>query len=547
MKATRFLMAAGLLSLPATAADHGDAPLITEKPKDDLTDVYAFRSYDSPNLSGSKNTTVLIMNFHPRQLPAGGPNFYFVDPESLYDIHIDNNGDAVEDVTFRFNFQLILSGLTAANGTEIPLLYNGPAAGPGDPHFNLTTIYSVDLIKGAVSSPTSVTPVFNTYAGPTFYCPPDRFGDKTVPNYQADFADDHEFDLLAPADVSGGRIFAGQRADPFAMNLGEVFDLVNLDPLGPDNAEQNTLGGFNVTSIIIEVPTSSLTTGGDGSGIIGVWGCSSRPTTETLVTSPSPGIHNAATYSSTFAKVDRLGMPLVNELIIGVSQKDRFNNSMPVDDVANGFHGYAGAPAIAALLNSLHGTTIPDTGRADLVEFFFLGLPGVNRPPAVTTAEMIRLDTTKPPTDPALQDPLGVLGGDLAGFPNGRRPGDDVVDIVLRAVGGAFAGGGPPLTDGAHVDASDFGTEFPYLGTPYSPSPDNRICMEVQSNTSLVGPFNPVVGPTVVDDANDTVTVPRTPGANQEFYRGASNVSLRLSIEDITASDVTLKIHRGGP
>jgi len=291
-----------------------------------------------------------------------------------------------------------------------------------------------------------------------------------------------------------GRMFVGQRKDPFAVNLGEVFDLVNTNAVGPPNGEKNLLDDKNVTSLILEVPVACLTTNSEP--VIGGWTTASLPQVQILNPTPrfdkSKGSTNAAVQGGALTQVSRLGSPLVNEVVIGLRDKDKFNASRPAQDPQ--FLTYVTNPTLPALLEALFGglgvrapTNIP---RNDLVAVFLTGIPGLTKPAVLRApGEMLRLNTSIAPTARESQQNLGVLAGDVAGFPNGRRPGDDVVDIELRAAMGVLCTlnqpqvfgcvpsdattGSLPYTDGATESATDFPATFPYLNTPLGGSPSN--------------------------------------------------------------------------
>jgi hypothetical protein len=300
----------------------------------------------------------------------------------------------------------------------------------------------------------------------TFTKPVDNIGNKSIPDYEA-YAATGLYDVEIPG-CDGGRLFVGQRKDPFVVNLGEVFDLVNIaNPIGDPNAETDDLADKNVTSLILEVSKACLTE--DGGPTIGAWTTASLPRT--------------GTEAKTFAQQSRLSSPLVNEVVIGLGDKDRFNGSQPKNDAQ--FADYVTNPTLPALLEILFGsagvkapTLFP---RTDLVAAFLTGVPGLNE--TATAAEMLRLNTSIPAVARDMQSNLGVIGGDVAGFPNGRRPGDDVVDIELRVAMGRLItlglfgdpsqapSGGLDFTDGASVDATFFDDTFPYLRTPIPGAP----------------------------------------------------------------------------
>jgi hypothetical protein len=414
-----------------------------------------------------------------------------MDPDGVYEIHVDNTGDAVEDLIFQFRFQNRYKGLAVSAGgqdVEVPLANIGQI-GPtrGDTgNANVVETYSVSLIRGDRRTG-AASPLVNSATGSeTFRKPIDRIGDKSIPNYAA-YADDHIYDVTIPGCAMPGRMFVGQRREGFVVNLAEVFDLVNLNPLGPPDGGTNVLADKNVTTLALEVPTSCLVRGNDP--VIGAWTTASeRKHDDQGEDGDSDGDRDRG--NGHYRQVSRLGMPLVNELVIGIRDKDSFNAHEPKDDAA--FGTYVTNPSLPVLIEALFGVPAPATPRNDLVQVFLTGVPGLNQPKHVTPAEMLRLNTSIAPVPPAGQSPYGVLAGDLAGFPNGRRPGDDVVDIALRAVEGVLLPGHPAaveqLTDGAAISATVaytpdgaltanpafrlFRDRFPYLTTPLAGSPD---------------------------------------------------------------------------
>ena len=281
-----------------------------------------------------------------------------------------------------------------------------------------------------------------------------------------------------PANAQMGRVFVGQRKDPFAVNLGEIFDLVNTNPLGDANAETDALKDKNVTTLALEVPIACLK--GSGTGIVGLWTTASLPQTSTLLETPKN--LKAKTSTGPWVQVSRLGMPLVNEVVIGLPDKNRFNASQPKDDAQ--FLDYVTKPTLPVLLNVLFGVQAPTVAnRPDLVAAFLTGLKGVNANGSV--GEMVRLNMNIAPTAKEAQKNLGVAAGDTAGFPNGRRPGDDVVDAEIRVAMGLLChlglnlctpeqavSGNLPYTDGVMQSAEQFNASFPYLTTPLAGSPN---------------------------------------------------------------------------
>lgn len=430
------------------ASSHREAPNITRAPKVDGTDFYMFRSYET-NRSGY---VTFIANYQPLQDAYGGPNFYLMDPRARYEIHIDNNGDAIADLTFRFQFTNHFRNKTIpVNGVNVavPLSNIGPFGGSATQwaNGNVLESYSVKTIR----SDGDVMYAHNMDTdGVVFIKPFDNIGTKSIPEYVT-YSERYLTDLTFDGCAGQSRVYVGQRKEGFAVNLGEIFDLVHTNPVGPPNGEQNTLADKNVTSIALEVPISCLT---NGSPIIGAWTTASLP------------------YAGGFAQVSRLSAPLINEVIIGLPAKDRFNASQPKDDAQ--FAKYVTNPTLPELIQTLFpSVTAPNSfPRNDLVAAFLTGINGLNKPASVTPSEMMRLNTSIAPVSAINQQTLGVLAGDNAGFPNGRRPGDDVVDIELRVAMGILLpaadapSGQLPYTDGAAVKATDFRNTFPYLNTP---------------------------------------------------------------------------------
>ncbi len=487
-------------SAPAQASSHREAPFISTQAQVDGTDLYMFRSYQP----GRDQYVTLVANYFPLQDPSGGPNFFPLDPNAIYEIHISNDGGAVENITFQFRFQNTLDDNQFTVGgkqVSIPLIQNGSADVNvrNSPALNRHEKYTVGIIRGA-SQGAAAQPISNlTQGGTSFDKPVDYIGKKTISEYIG-YANKHIYDTAIPGCATPGRVFVGQRKDPFVVNIGEIADLVNikypateLNPLAEYAAADN-LAMKNVTSLIMEVPIACLT---ESKGtIIGAWTTASVPATRVVTSTPGAGLATTSSQSGSFVQVSRLGMPLVNEVVIGLKDKDRFNGSQPKDDAQ--FATYVTNPTLPALLEKLFGsagvkapTNFP---RTDLVAAFLTGIQGVNKPANGATADMLRLNTAIAPAALGSQSRLGVLGGDNAGFPNGRRPGDDVVDIELRVAMGVLctvpgvntAVGCTPAdapagtlhyTDGAYVSDGFFSAEFPYLRAPLrgSPNPDDAL------------------------------------------------------------------------
>jgi hypothetical protein len=455
-------------------SSHREAPEIAKDPAADSTDVYAFVSPDQPA------TVTLIANYVPLQEPAGGPNFYEFGDDVRYEIHIDNNGDGQPDVTYRFQFS------TKLRNPDTFLYNTGPILSLDSPNWNRRQFYTVSRV--------------NTQGGVTqlaagLACPPCNIGPLSTPSYPA-------LASAAVHDLAGGiKVFAGQRAEGFYVDLGSIFDLANLRPFqqlhnqfgmhvftGPAPGV-NATNHLNVHTIAIQVPTTDLVRGGssgeaDPRSVIGVWTTASRQRVRLWDADNGENLD-----SGPFRQVSRLGNPLINEVIIALGDKDRWNTLPPADDKQ--FAHYYANPELAGLLPVLYPGVFPNLAalvksgkaRADLEAILLTGIPagivqGFQNNTGPLLADMLRLNTAIKPA--AKPDILGVIGGDLAGFPNGRRVFDDVVTIELRAIAGVTF----PLVDktftpdkaaGQVTDGLDpssvsapYLSQFPYLGVPYS-------------------------------------------------------------------------------
>jgi hypothetical protein len=504
---------------PVQASSHREAPAITGMPKVDATDFYMFNSYEgvaADGTGGRAGYVTMIANYLPLQDPYGGPNYFKMDPNAVYEIHVDNVGDAKEHITFQFRFTNTSKGKTLPiNGTEvaIPLTQFGQVTDGTGANLNVTEAYTLTMITGdRRANGKSGTAISGTAAGgaaatTTFVKPSDNIGTKTIPDYAA-YAAQFIYTITIPGCSAPGKVFVGQRKDPFAVNLGTIFDLVNvpnaaflLDAANKD-AGTDTLADKNVTSLALEVPAACLV--GSGNKVIGGWTTASVRQGVLRNGAPKSGYDSASVAGGAWTQVSRLGMPLVNEVVIGLNDKDVFNASSPSAD--GQFATYVTNPTLPKLLEiALAAPNISPTNypRNDLVTTFLTGIAGVNQLSTVTGSEMLRLNTAIPAKPYALQNRLGLLGGllagganpDLAGYPNGRRPNDDVVDISLVAVmgglcvangtadtykfGAACNPGAVPLGTAAfnlHDGVDQAGAKvkaagpllpgFPYVGTP---------------------------------------------------------------------------------
>ncbi|MEO7908381.1 MAG: DUF4331 domain-containing protein [Roseiflexaceae bacterium] len=473
------------------ASSHREAPLIAADPTVDGTDTYAFISPDAPT------TVTLIANWIPFEEPGGGPNFYHYDDNASYYIKIDSDGNAVEDVTYKWTFHTVIKD----SGT---FLYNtGPIAGPSSTKFNYTQYYTVTQKLGAAPE----TLLFGNKL-----MVPDNVGPRSTPNYAA---------LAAQFVNSAGGIkeFTGQRDDPFFVDVNSIFDLGGLRPFNslhlipqPTSAGLNSTAGYNVHTTAIQVPRSTLaptcpvgTASSDKKCVIGVWSTAERPSVITRSQDASGAV--SSTGSGTPVQVSRLGNPLVNEVVLPLALKDAFNAIPPSLDAvlftATPPNPLAGAGAIlrTSILTPELANLIPvlypavtqkvPTPRQDLFTVFLTGIPGVTQQQlsATVPSEQLRLNVAIPPSANGVcaGNRLGALAGDLAGFPNGRRLEDDVTDIAIRAVAGGYGDilGGPApggagllglpnyspnntLGDGVDKDDVKCLTGFPYVGTPHA-------------------------------------------------------------------------------
>ena len=487
------------------ASSHREAPGISNSPKVDGTDFYMFNSYEA----GKAGNVTMIANYVPLQDAYGGPNYFSMDPNALYEIHVSNSGSGKEDITFQFRFN---NALKDGKGIEIPVGGKNVAiplrqAGDGsvDANLSYTESFTLTMVTGDRRTGTA-RPVTNAAGGTTFSKPIDNIGTKTFPNGYAAYANAKIQAINIPGCATPGKVFVGQRKEAFAVNLGVIFDLVNANPAvitDENNAAAlnatpfNELANKNVTSLALEIPAACLVNATTKDPVIGGWTTASLRQARLLNGAPASGLSNQEKVGGAWTQVSRLGSPLVNEVVIGLKDKDKFNSSKPINDAAN-FADYVTNPTLPALLELLFGTKAPTNfPRTDLMTVFLTGVPGVTRPANYTgatvtatplggpLAEMLRLNTSIGATPAASQNALGVLAGDNAGYPNGRRLTDDVVDISLRAVMGAVCvatgaadalkvgckpadapSGGINFVDGVRYKATDFQVAFPYLNTP---------------------------------------------------------------------------------
>jgi len=467
-------------------SSHREAPEISKDPNADNTDVYAFVSPDNAG------TVTLIANYIPFQAPDGGPNFFEFADDVLYEIHVANSGTSDSDITYQFRFK------TQIRNPDTFLYNTGPISSPTDTNWNRPQTYSV----------TKVTAAGTQVLATGLSVPPCNVGVRSTPNYAA----------IAAQAVHGGlpngeTVFAGQRADGFYVDVGSIFDLGTLRPFENLHLIKtaaangvNSLGNSNVHSIAMQIPKSQLT--GAAGDVIGVWASASRRAVQIRDQRLGRNLEFGR-----FEQVSRLGNPLFNEVIVPMSRKDMWNAGRPTSDA--GFVQNVRHPELAGLLVALYPGVFPNlaalnasgAARDDLAAILLSGIPAgaiSALPPAFTNfigpapADMLRLNTAQPPTPMASADIRGVLGGDLAGFPNGRRVFDDITTIELRAVAGVtYQLLHPSYTaDGAAAIITQYNSTMNPASGPLTPSPsvDNKGNPTVDANGKPIGtiPIPPV-------------------------------------------------------
>jgi hypothetical protein len=403
------LLVARLAPGSSTASSHREAPLISEDPTADNTDLYAFRSPDKPD------SLTIIANWIPGEDPAAGPNYYTFSDSARYNINIDRNGDGKPDVTYTFRFKTPTGPYFLGNTQQTWYVWrNGRGFAQGKTPID------------------NIGPRFNGFAGVKDY---EAAAEKTIVSKR------------------GVTFFAGQRDDPFFADVGAIFDLVAIRKAGPTGDKgggKDFLSGYNVHTIALQIPIGLIDS---PSHTIGVWATTERQ-----------NVTVNGKVRSGWTQVSRLGEPLVNEVVIPTGLKDLWNRSTPDEDAQ--FEKYYKTPILAAVLNKLYKLGVPETGRDDLVAVLGTGIPKVTYT-GPTFADELRINLSIPPTPAAKASRMGVLGGDNAGFPNGRRLGDDVVDIEEQAVAGFLMGKKVPLGDGVNGNDVPYLDHFPYAAAPH--------------------------------------------------------------------------------
>lgn len=439
-------VAAGMVTgafapLGSNASSHREAPIVAGDPEVDHTDVYAFVSPDKPD------TVTIVGSWFPFEEPAGGPNFYQFEDGAHYEFNIDNDGDAKEDITYRWVFK------THVRNEDTFLYANGAVTSLTDPNLNVYQTYDLvrkrpggewkKVLNDAIAAPSDV-------------------GKGTMPDYGA---------LSSQAVESiddGGKTFSGQSDDAFFLDL-RLFDLL----YGGDFSEvgDDTLDGFNVNTIALQLPKSEVAKSHKPgkNPVIGVWSETERQKTKVLLN------NGEEDFSGDHVNVSRLASPLVNEVVIPLEDKDLWNRSDPLQDAQ--FLSYVNDPELPRLINAVYGLPIPDSNkdkkgvqRDDLISVFLTGVKGLNMPPDVRPSEMLRLNMAIPPCEKGSckkYSRLGVIGGDLAGYPNGRRLADDALDISLQVVEGELLGMTNDLGDAVDTNDKSFRDKFPYVALPH--------------------------------------------------------------------------------
>jgi hypothetical protein len=437
------LVATTLAPTRGDASSHREAPLTAADPQVDNTDLYAFTSPDNAA------TVTLVSNWIPFEEPAGGPNFYAFAEGVRYDVNVSNDGDASPEIIYRWKFHDHYRNPNT-------FLYNtGQVTSLADADLNFFQTYNLSKIKVRHGRDRVTTLVRNAKVAPS------DVGQASMPDYEM-----LRDEAVVTAGVDG-KTFAGQTNDPFFLDL-RVFDLL----YGADFSEvgDDTLKGFNTNTMVLQVPKTEVAKRANvaSNPVIGVWSTASRRSTRIQSNK------GTQSFKGPWVQLSRLGMPLVNEVVVPVGTKDFFNASKPKNDEQ--FLGAVNDPELPRLIEAVYGIPAPDSNenkpgiqRDDLIQVFLTGIPDLNQPRNVEPAEMLRLNLTTPPCEQGScpdYSSLGVIGGDVAGFPNGRRLADDILDIALQVVEGELIDNPNDLGDGVSADDKSFSTTFPYVSLP---------------------------------------------------------------------------------
>ena len=456
--------AAALAASLAVSSSHREAPNIMLDPSADNTDTYAWTA------KGANHAITVAANWIPGQVPASGPNFFRFDDRAKYYIQFDNTGDGVADVKYLFRFNTRFRNPNS-------FLYAGPGTMDfGDPGLNVIQRYDVTRLKykrGKLKSRKVVAEGLPVA--------PPNIGPKTFPEY------DNFVDAATRQLPGGGKIFAGQRDESFFIDLGTTFDAINIrEGTGNEGEGKDDLSGMSTSAIVMQLPEGKVTKNGEQvsgadakNAVVGVWSTTDR---ERLQVTNAAGLGSKSkkgrNRKNRYVQVSRLGNPLVNELVIPIGKKDQFNRTTPDEDAAR-YGKFVLKPELAAILNALFDVDAPETDRTDIVQAVLQGIPGLNQHSgknAGTPVDTLKLNLGVNPS----QNPsrFGVIGGDNAGYPNGRRPIDDVVDIDLQVVAGILVGNPVALGDGVDKNDKPFLSQFPYLAAPdsgFDSNPSDRF------------------------------------------------------------------------
>jgi hypothetical protein len=439
------LIAAAIAVPLSFGSSHREAPLTSIDPTADDTDLYAYTANDAPG------ALTVVANWIPFEDPAGGPNFYKFDDRAHYYINVDNSGDGAPDVRYLFTFKTKV-------GNPDSFLYALPGVTSiNDSKLNVKQSYSItrEVYKKGKETSSKVIARGVPVA-------PNNVGPRTFPNYDA------VANQAIRSLPGGGKVFAGQRDDPFFVDLGQTFDAINFRPnvgTGNQGGGKDDLAGYNVHSIVLQVPESQVTRDGKAvsgaaapNAVIGVWADTERQALQVTASGKGKG---------KYVQVSRLGNPLVNEVVIPIGKKDQFNRTQPKDDAKN-YGKYVVKPELAAVMNLLYHVNAPETGRDDIVTALLTGVPGATQinGKASAAADTLKVNLGIPPTT-SNPNRFGYIAGDNGGFPQGRRLTDDVTDIELRVVAGFLKGNKVPLGDGVDQNDVPFLDSFPYVAPPH--------------------------------------------------------------------------------
>lgn len=481
----KLLINLSLLSiLPAVAINRGEAPFTSSNPALDATDLYAFTSYET----GREDYITIIANFNSQEI--SGPNYSLFDPDALYEIKIDNDGDAREERTFRFKFKQELVEKTGQLITvsdekiPIPFINNGSFTALNGDNLGRTLSYQIEVIKN--SNAFDYGKSFNVIKKGKFIKNPDddsrnfiipehNIGSNSIADYDSYIASYiYSVELPIKKCAEEAKVFVGPKAESFKANFAGIYDLINTNLEQVENGSTSEFSSNTVLSIALELPKSCMGIN-DDNPVIGIWSAVSVPARQIIKNKPRFDKNKLVT-TRDYVQVSRLGNPLVNRFLIGFPDKDRYNASIPRKDKKGKYENYFFYPALAEIIETNTSLTAPNLfPRTDMEDVFLTGIESLNelttkKGKTARTAEYLRLNTDTDPVASGAQNRLGVIAGDNAGFPNGRRPGDDVVDVFYRVLMGERLSDpviapskDATLTDGVSTDSSDYSDVFPYL------------------------------------------------------------------------------------